>query len=138
MQIRPFMPSALKQTIDYMIRPAPLSQKQHDKIASLGESVGLNKAEVIQAVDAPGIDSTADGAPRMALVASVVIVLIAAAITIIGLWHLISPATSPIPTYTPGTDYGTIKPKDFDVLKREANIASGKDSYPLFYKMFPR
>jgi hypothetical protein len=136
MQIRPFMPSALKKTIDQMISPAPLTQKQHDKISALGESIGLSKDEIRNAVDTPGLDLPAKGMSKMALVSSVVIIVIAAAVVILGVWHIISPETSPIPTYAPGTDYGSIKPKDFDILNRDAKMHDSE--IPLFYKVYPR
>jgi hypothetical protein len=65
------------------------------------------------AIDTPGLDLSTEGMPKLAFVASMVIVLIAAAIVFVGMWHLISPETSPIPTYTPGSLYGTVKPRDF-------------------------
>ena len=132
MQIRPFVPASLKQTIDRLIQPAPLSKNQRDKISVLGGRVGLSNEEVSQAIDAPGLELSSDGMPKMAFIASMVIVVIAAAITLIGLWHLVSPETSPIPTYAPGTAYGTIRPEDFDALRRDVSKTSR------FYKIYPR
>jgi hypothetical protein len=113
MMVRPFLPSRLRRTVDLMLQPEAPSKKQMDRITALGLNLGLSEEDVVLALDNPAQGLGQQKMSRVAFVVSAAVVVVAAAIIFIGIWHAVSPETSPIPTYAPGTFYGTIKPQDF-------------------------
>ena len=93
---------------------------EKDKMHKLGAIVGLTPSEVQSIID-PTTGQTirtgswADG--RLLLIVSFIMVLVVIMFVIFAPnldWGGLFGNTTPVPTYTPGTLYSTIKPKDFD------------------------
>jgi hypothetical protein len=111
--LRPYLPkrmfSYLKQTIQ---KPNPTT-KQLSELTRLGELVGLERNEIIAAIDAPLADQRSSGSGRQPMMITILLVTIAVAVWSLFIWYVVSPETFPIHTYRYGTLYGTIKPQDF-------------------------
>jgi hypothetical protein len=111
--LRPYMPkqmfSYFKRTIQ---KPSP-TPKQLGELTKLGESIGLERNEVIAAIDAPLADQGPSGGGRHPMMITFILVAIAIAVWSLFIWYVVSPETFPIPTYRYGTLYGTIRPQDF-------------------------
>ena len=111
--LRPYLPkqmfSYLKQTIQ---RPSPTT-KQLSELTRLGESIGLERNEVIAAIDAPLASQGASGSGHRPMVITILVVTIAVAVLALFIWYVTDPESFPIHTYAPGTFYGTIRPQDF-------------------------
>ncbi|MFW9844234.1 MAG: hypothetical protein ACFFEV_06650, partial [Candidatus Thorarchaeota archaeon] len=91
------------------------TRKQLSKIAMLGESIGLERNEIIAAVDAPLSSQSMSGPGRLGIFIRLILLTIIVVVTILIVWTVVDPFSSPISTYTPGTDYGTIRPQDFEM-----------------------
>jgi hypothetical protein len=101
--------SRIERTID---KPRP-TKSQLDKVTKLGESIGLERKEIIAAIDAPLADSGFIGKSRVSLYVSLIMVTIIVILGVLLTWYVVDPDSFPIPTYTPGTLYATIRPQDF-------------------------
>ena len=83
------------------------------QITKLGESVGLERNEIIAAIDAP---LTPQGIPsdrRTSMIIPMILISIIIACSVILAWAFIDPDSFPFHIYAPGTFYGTIRPQDF-------------------------
>ena len=110
--LRPYLPkqmfSYLKQTIQ---RPSPTT-KQLSELTRLGESIGLERNEVIAAIDASLSDQKPSASGRPPMVITILVFTIAVAILVLSILIVTDP-DFPIHVYAPGTYYGTIRPQDF-------------------------
>jgi hypothetical protein len=95
------------------MKPPSLSQKQISKITTLGKGIGLGSDEIVLAMEPTGVGLPDQHMSKAVYALSTLVIFVAAVIVFVAMWHLVSPETSPIPTYAPGTFYGTIKPQDF-------------------------
>ena len=113
--VRPYLPRSVISQIERVFgKPAP-TREQMREITKLGESVGLERGEIIAAVDAP---LTPQGIPsdrRMPIIIPMILISIIIIFSILIVWAIADPESFPIPipTYAPGTFYGTIRPQDF-------------------------
>jgi len=92
-----------------VFKAQPISPAYRKRIRPLGASVGLSEVEVDEVIsgspDVAGLPSWL----KWVLVAFIIVVLILSAIGVTGSyvpWYT-------NPTYVPGTDYASIRPKDF-------------------------
>lgn len=92
------------------------SRQQLIRIKLLGEDVGLSKSEVLAALDprlsTPGIESKY----RLSLFMSIIVMIVIAILSVLLTWFVVDPESFPVPTYIPGSLYGTISPKDFSAF----------------------
>lgn len=101
--------------IDRLVNRQKMSKQQLSKIQQLGKNIGLDREEVNAALDSPASGGQPGGLANnrfFSRIAVISIFIIAIGLILI-VWHFLGPQGSPIHTYTPGTDYGTIKPQDF-------------------------
>ena len=111
--MKSYLPQSLFSQLERVIgRPGP-NREQIKKITSLAKSVGLEKHEIIAAIDAPIGSPGIGGKGRLSLFISILVVTIVATIAILITWYIVDPESFPIPTYTPGSLYGSIRPQDF-------------------------
>jgi hypothetical protein len=92
------------------------SRQEMVKIESLGEIVGLEKAEVVSALDSPLGTTGIDSKQRLTLFISIVAVFVIAIISVLLVWYVEDPDSFPIPRYLPESLYGTISPRDFNIV----------------------
>ena len=111
--MKPYLPQSLFSQLERVNGKSGPSREQLRKISDLGKSVGLEKHEIIAAIDAPIAKPGIGGKSRLSLFFSLVVVTIVAAIAILITWYIVDPDSFPIPTYAPGTFYGSIRPQDF-------------------------
>jgi hypothetical protein len=111
--MKPYLPQRIFFQIKSAIRPLEPTKSQLRKIASLGESIGLEKNEIIAAIDAPLAEPGMTGKSRLSLYLSIIIVTIIAVFGILLTWYVVDPDSFPVPTYVPGSLYGSIRPQDF-------------------------
>jgi hypothetical protein len=121
--MRPYLPTSVFSQLDRAIRKRSPTREQMGKISGLGKSIGLQKNEIIAAVDTPLVQSGITGKSRLSLFIAIIVVTIVAAIGILIMWYFVDPETSPIPTYAPGSFYGSIRPQDFLSQNNTAIIA---------------
>ncbi len=91
----------------FKAQPTPLAYRR--RIRPLGASVGLSEAEVDEVISGSSNVTVLPSWLKWGLVAFIVVVLILSAIAVTGSyvpWYT-------NPTYVPGTDYASIRPKDF-------------------------
>lgn len=108
-----YLPRALSLRIERMLPKARLTSEQFSRIELLGSKIGLEREDIIAAVDGPSLEPGIPGRSRVMLFVSIVAIIIVATAAILLVWTVVDPETSPIHTYTPGSLYGTIKPGDF-------------------------
>ena len=110
--MKPYLPRKIFSQIERVFGKPNPTRKQLREITQLGESVGLQKNEIIAAIDAPLADSGSTGG-KSSIYIRLILVSILAIVCILLVWFVIDRGSFLIPTYTPGTDYGTIRPQDF-------------------------
>ena len=118
--MKPYLPRSIFSQLEWITGKSGPSREQLKKINSLGKSVGLEKHEIIAAIDAPLANQGIGGKSRLSLFFSLVVVIIVAAIAILITWYIVDPYSFPFNTYIPGTAYGSIKPQDFARHNRTA------------------
>lgn len=106
------LPPSVSRIVDIASFRPPISNEQLSKINALGNSIGLEREETLAALEAP-VSEPRKGIFKSVLRIMVVSALVVIVIGLVFIWRIVSPETFPIPTYAPGTDYGTIKPQDF-------------------------
>lgn len=86
-------------------------------IELLGENLGLSKSEVRAALD-PQLGSTfIDSRQRLTQFLAIVAIFIIAIISVLVTWFVVDPESFPVPTYVPGSLYGSIAPRDFSFYR---------------------
>ena len=88
---------------------------QLNQIELLGENIGLSKTEVYAALDPPIASTGIDTKQRLTLFLTIVTVFVVAILGVLITWFVVDPESFPIPTYVPGSLYGSIAPRDFSV-----------------------
>ena len=111
--MKPYLPQSVFSQIERVFRKPSPTREQLSKIATLGESIGLQRSEIVAAIDAPLPNQGTAGKGRTSILFPLILVSILIVVSIILTWAIIDPESFPFKTYTPGTFYGTIKPQDF-------------------------
>lgn len=106
------LPPTISSRIDITAVRPPMSMRQLSNINALGMSIGLEREDIIALIDNPVADPRV-GTFGMVLRIMTISALIVVVLGLTLMWRIVSPETFPIPTYVPGTLYGTIKPQDF-------------------------
>jgi hypothetical protein len=99
--------------IDRAIPRDGMTREQFAKIELLGRNIGLERDDIIAAVEGPIPGPGVPGRSRFLLAVNLVVVTIIVVAAVLLMWTVIDPETSPIRTYVPGSLYGIIKPEDF-------------------------
>ena len=111
--MKPYLPRSIFSQLERITGKSGPSREQLRKISALGKSVGLEKHEIIAAIDAPIAKPGIGGYDRLSLYIILILVTIIVAIGILFTWYVVNPELFPIRTYAPGSFYGSIKPQDF-------------------------
>lgn len=111
--VRPYLPQSIVSQIEYLFPKPNPTKEQLREIAKLGESVGLERSEIIAAIDAPLSNQRIPIRGRESIFIRLILLSFLVVISILIVWAVVDPASAPIHTYVPGTDYGTIRPQDF-------------------------
>jgi hypothetical protein len=111
--MKPYLPQRMFSQIERAIDKPKPTKSQLGKITRLGESIGLERNEIIAAIDAPLADSGFTGRSRVSLYFSLIVVTIIVIFSVLLTWYVVDPDSFPIPTYVPGSLYATIRPQDF-------------------------
>jgi hypothetical protein len=91
------------------------NKQQLNQIELLGENLGLSKSEVHAAIDPPLGSTGIDSKQRLTLFLTIVTVFVIAIVGILVTWFIVDPESFPLPTYVPGSLYGSIAPRDFSL-----------------------
>jgi hypothetical protein len=111
--MRSLIPKWLFSRLEQIVkRPCP-TREQLLKINRLGASVGLQKNEIVAAVDAPINSQGILQRERVSLYLAIIVVTVIFSLVILFVWNFVDQESSPITTYTPGSLYGSIRPEDF-------------------------
>ena len=111
--VKPYLPRSIVSHIERVFgKPSP-TRGQLREIARLGESVGLERGEIIAAIDAPLSSQGVPGTGRASIFIATILLTIIVVGSILLVWAVVDPESFPIHTYAPGTFYGTIRPQDF-------------------------
>jgi len=113
MGMKRVLPTTASSVIDRFLSQRRMSTCQLSNIRQLGESIGLTSDEVTAAVESQIDGVRGNGSSRFQFFAVIVTICVIVVGLVLLVWMVVDPATSPIHTYAPGTDYGTIKPQDF-------------------------
>ena len=111
--MEPYLPRSIFAKLELVTRKPSPTKVQLDKISKLGESVGLQRDEIIAAIDAPMANQEITGKDRSSIFIPLILVSILAVVSALLLWAAVDPDSFPFHLYTPGTLYGTIRPQDF-------------------------
>jgi len=111
--MKPYLPQRVFSQIERVFRKPNPTRAQLSKIARLGESVGLQRNEIVASIDAPLTDQEISGGRRTSKFFPLILVSIVLVVSILLAWAIVDPRSFPISTYIPGTAYGTIRPQDF-------------------------
>ena len=122
--LQSFSPEWLKLYIMNRKGHLALSKERHSRLERLGENVGLNSSEVLNAISSnTGLDIQAGQACLtwcLSCIGFLILFFIGAIFMIIAPGSEITTTTTTTiitttqsPTYVPGTFYGTITPQDF-------------------------
>ena len=111
--MKPYIPWSIFAKLELVTRKPSPTKVQLDKISKLGESVGLQRDEIIAAIDAPMANQGITGKDRSSIFIPLILVSILAVVSALLLWAFVDPDSFPFHVYTPGTFYGTIRPQDF-------------------------
>jgi len=111
--VKPYLPKSIVSRIERVFgKPSP-TKKQLSEITRLGESVGLERTEIVAAIDAPLSNQGVPGGGRASILIPMILISIIVVCSILLVWAAVDPESFPFHTYTPGTFYGTIRPQDF-------------------------
>ena len=114
-RLKPYLPIGLYDHLQRIAGRNGPSKKQLNQIDLLGENIGLTKSEVRAALN-PQLGSTfMDSRQRITQFIAIITILIIAIISVLVTWFVVDPESFPIPTYVPGSLYGSIAPRDFSV-----------------------
>ena len=110
--MKPYLPRSIVSRIERVFgKPSP-TREQLREITRLGESVGLEKNEVIAAIDAP-LSQGVPGEGKASMFIPMILISILVVVSALLIWAAVDPDSFPFHVYTPGTFYGTIRPQDF-------------------------
>lgn len=91
------------------------SKVQLNQIELLGKNIGLSKSEVRAALDPPFGGTGIDTKQKLTVFLTIVVVFVIAIMGVLVTWFVVDPESFPIPTYVPGSLYGSIAPRDFSI-----------------------
>lgn len=116
-KVKSHMPSELRLAVESFLQIGRVSQVQMEKIESIGQTIGLERREIVAATSLPidNIDSRGRGRISLlsALVAVFAIMCISFVVVVLFAGGNLADTVVPTYTYTPGTRYGSISPRDF-------------------------
>lgn len=125
MIMKPYLPWSVFSQIEHIFgKPSP-TKKQLRKISTLGESVGLQRSEIVAAIDAPLPNQGIPGEGRTSIYIPLILVSIFIVVSLLLIWAVLDPRSFPIHTYAPGTFYGTIRPQDFELESYSSSYLGG-------------
>jgi hypothetical protein len=112
--IRMYLPFRLRNLFDKQLYSTTLTRSKLESMVALGKSIGLDRREVYAAVPSNMDPAGLLVRKRMTLFSALITILI---IVVASFLFLVITGNYPInntaPTYTPGSRYGSISPKDF-------------------------
>jgi len=111
--MRPYLPQSIVTQIEHAFGKPKPTREQFREITKLGESVGLEKDEIIAAIDAPLSNQGIPIRGRASIIIPMILVSIIIVCSVLLAWAFIDPDSFPFHIYAPGTFYGTIRPQDF-------------------------
>lgn len=111
--VKPYLPQSIISQIERVFGKPNPTREQLREITRLGESIGLERSEVVAAIDAPLSNQGVPGGGRASIIIPMILVSIIVVCSILLIWAVVDPESFPIHTYAPGTFYGTIRPQDF-------------------------
>ena len=114
-RLEPYLPVILYDQVRRITGRIGPNKQQLNQIELLGENLGLSKSEVHAATDPPLGSTGIDSKQRLTLFLTIVTVFVIAIIGILVTWFIVDPESFPIPTYVPGSLYGSITPRDFSL-----------------------
>lgn len=114
-RLEPYLPIGLYDIVQRMAGRSEPNKQQLNQIELLGENLGLSKSEVHAAIDPPLGSTGIDSKQRLTLFLTIVTVFVIAIVGILVTWFIVDPESFPIPTYVPGSLYGSIAPRDFSL-----------------------
>ncbi|TFH06151.1 MAG: hypothetical protein E4H14_11395 [Candidatus Thorarchaeota archaeon] len=123
--MKPYLPRSVFSQIERVFRKPSPTREQLSKIARLGENVGLQRNEIVAAIDAPLPNQGIPGEGRTSIFIPLILVSILVVVSFLLIWAIVDPRSFPIHTYTPGTFYGTIRPQDFESEYYSTNFLGG-------------
>ncbi len=116
-RLEPYLPVILYDQVRRITGRIGPNKQQLNQIELLGEELGLSKSEVHAALDPPLGGTGIDSKQRLTLFLTIVTVFIIAIIGVLVTWFIVDPESFPIPTYVPGSLYGSITPRDFSIYR---------------------
>jgi hypothetical protein len=112
--IRMYLPFRLRNLFDKQLYSKTLTRSKLESMVALGKSIGLDRREVYAAVPSNMDPAGSLVRKKMTPFSALITILI---IVVAGFLFLVItgnyPINNPVPTYTPGSRYGSIRPKDF-------------------------
>jgi hypothetical protein len=113
--MKPYLPRRIFSQIDSFNSKPRITRKQLSEVTRLGKTIGLEKNEIIAAIDAPLLNQGITTKERLLLFISLIVVSVIVVVSILLVWLVVDPESYPIPTptYIPGSLYGSIQPQDF-------------------------
>jgi hypothetical protein len=115
--MKPYLPQSIIERLERVFgKPIP-TKEQLNKITNLGKSLGLERNEIVAAIDAPLSNQGGPSGGRTSIIIPIVIVSIIVITSVLLIWAVVDPESFPIHTYAPGTFYGTIRPQDLTSSK---------------------
>ncbi|MFW9812643.1 MAG: hypothetical protein ACFFF9_09305 [Candidatus Thorarchaeota archaeon] len=125
-RIRMHLPSRLRKILENGLYSQFLSPSQLQMIETLGENIGLDKEEIHAAVPGHLGPFHAGDRRRMTLFSYLIAILLIVAVSLVILVFTGNyPLSDPSTTYTPGTRYGSISPRDFNTIPHEPQCFLG-------------
>ena len=116
-RLEPYLPVILYDQVRRITGRIGPNKHQLNQIELLGENLGLSKSEVHAALEPPLGSIGIDSKNKLTLFLTIVTVFVIAIIGILATWFIVDPESFPIPTYVPGSLYGTIAPRDFSIYR---------------------
>ena len=117
LRMKKYLPSSLFTVIRRLTYGEGPTNSQLKKIKLLGEDIGLSEKEIIASLDRPSGPIGVGGRQKTAIYFTMLVALVVVVIGSLFIWAVLDPETAPFKTYTPGTFYGTIRPKDFAIAR---------------------
>jgi hypothetical protein len=119
-RLEAYIPISMSDAVKRITGRNGPNKTQLNQIELLGENIGLCKSEVHAALE-PSVGITGiDTKQKLTLFLSIVTVFIIAILGVLLTWFVVDPESFPIPTYVPGSLYGSIAPRDFSVYRSTA------------------
>jgi len=115
-RLESYLPIRLYDRMQQITGYVEPSRQQLTKIELLGKNVGLEKSEVLAALDSHLSTTGIGSKSRISLFTTIIVMIVIALVSVLLTWFVVDPESFPVPTYVPGSLYGTISPRDFSAL----------------------